>query len=166
MSENEQAGSKVPPLRHENEAEQRFWCRVLKKSIPKLGMERAVQAADLAVLALRERSVASSIRPASGSAFEQLLREYRALEKQRDDLARDALACFRETLGIPEHKGTLRATIIAMREALKRLRGEVAQGRQVVEELRSEKAAWLVEAEKLRQRLERMEDELSGEARQ
>lgn len=127
MSEDKQAGSKVESMRLLDASEERFWKRMVKRCAPKFGWAGAIQAADEAVLALRERSVASGIHPATGSAFERLVLEYRALEKQRDDMARDALACFRETIGLPEHKGTLRATIIAMRDALKRLRGEARQ---------------------------------------
>lgn len=136
MSEKEQAGSKAGLVTHEDDSERRFWCRVVRKCIPKLGMARSVEAADLAVLALRERSVASDLHPATGSAFEQLVREYRALEKQRDDIARETLACFRATVGLPEHQGTLKATVIAMRQALERQRAELEARRTEVERLR------------------------------
>lgn len=171
MSENEQTGSKVEPLRHEDDFERRLWCRVVRKCIPRMGMSRAVHAADAAVLALRERSVASAVHPATGSAYEQLVQAYRALEKQRDDMAREARACFEETIGLSEQRGNLKATIIAMRKGLERLNGELVVARQsylaelmlakqVAEELRAEKAALLVERERLCHRLERLEAEL------
>lgn len=158
-------------MKHNDDFERRFWCRVVKRCVPRLGMSAAVEAADLVILALRERSVASAVHPATGSAYERLVSEYRTLEKLNEGLLTERAIVLHEreaqkarlleldqqagevrtVLGVwAERPGPLPAQVSALRTAYREVESALAEERQKVAEARAELASLRVDVERLR----------------